>query len=101
MKTITATICLVIGLVFCVLTGCWLESKEPKPDNGFYKVDSQWKVSGSIENAQRFLKSLNNPRYDPGPIDNDPGPKFRKAYTNYCKDIKASRMFKKMQRERK
>lgn len=68
-------------------------------NNGFYEIDGEWKVSGSVENLQRFLKATGNPRYDPGPIDNDPGPKFRKAYTNYCNDQRASRMFKKMKGE--
>jgi len=36
---------------------------------------------------QQMLTDLNDQRYDPGPIDNVPGPQFRRAYLNYEYDF--------------
>ena len=58
---------------------------DPRMNIGFYLTDDGW--HGPVEIAQQFLKGTGNPRYDPGKIDDDPGPKFRKAYNNYKYDL--------------
>lgn len=45
----------------------------------------------SIMETQKRLKATGKPRYDPGPIDNIPGPRFMRALNNYTKDQYAKR----------
>ena len=40
----------------------------------------------SARQIQQSLKDLDNPRYDPGPIDGIPGPKMIKGWDNYTCD---------------
>ncbi len=45
----------------------------------------------SARQIQQSLKDLDNPRYDPGPIDGIPGPKMIKGWDNYICDQYAKR----------
>jgi hypothetical protein len=40
--------------------------------------------------VQQKLKALDNPRYDPGEVDGDPGQQTRQAWLNYVFDRKAA-----------
>ena len=45
----------------------------------------------SARQIQQSLKDLDNPRYDPGPIDGIPGPKMITGWDNYVCDQYAKR----------
>lgn len=45
----------------------------------------------SAREIQQRLKDLNDPRYDPGPIDGIPGPKMITGWDNLIKDRYAKR----------
>ena len=45
----------------------------------------------SARQIQQSLKDLDNPRYDPGPIDGIPGPKMISGWDNYIMDRYAKR----------
>ena len=45
----------------------------------------------SVNDIQRRLKALEDPRYDPGPIDGIPGPNTVSGWDNYTKDQHAKR----------
>ena len=45
----------------------------------------------SIMETQKRLKATGKPRYDPGPIDNIPGPRFMRALDAYICDQFAKR----------
>ena len=53
-------------------------------------------IIGQVERIQRALKATGIPRYDPCEIDDDPGPHFRRAYTNKKKDELYKKMISRM-----
>jgi len=82
---------IIIGLVFCIGTGCWLESKEP--DQAVVPVPTFIEV-------QQMLVDRG---YDIGTdgVDGVIGPNTIKGWDRAICDQEASRMFKKMAGARK
>ena len=49
----------------------------------------------TVLEIQHVLKTMGEPRYDPGKVDDDPGPSFRVAYNAYRFDLYAQVYFPK------
>jgi len=93
---------IIIGLVFCVLTGCWLESKEPEPARTMtvLEVEQEFNVELLVPTV-RELQGLANRRGAEIKEDNIWGKQTAGALEAVRIEQEASRMFKKMAGARK
>jgi len=78
-----------IGCIVLIAMYCIIKTQEQQI---IYVNDPNWIPSckeiwiPSCKEIQIWLKALNDPRYDPGPIDGIPGPKMRIGWDNYICD---------------
>lgn len=79
---------LIVGLIFVALVGqyCALQTKATSPT-----VVIHYEPIPSAREIQQRLKDLDDPRYDPGPIDGIPGPRMTTGWDNYICDRYAKR----------
>ena len=83
-------VCFCLFLTFA----CWVTWHLAKNDAlRKYPKFERIPLNRQVEQMQRALTNMGNERYDPCGIDNIPGPKFRRAYENYCNDQEAAKYF--------
>ena len=79
---------LIVCITVCALGIANSLSKRPK-EIYIYVPDPNY--IPSAREIQQRLKDLDDPRYDPGPIDGIPGPKMITGWDNLIKDRYAKR----------
>ncbi len=75
--------CVVLIAMYCIIQTQKQVKTIRVPDPNY--------IPSARQIQQQSLKDLDDPRYDPGPIDGIPGPKMIKGWDNYVCDQYAKR----------
>lgn len=81
---------LLVGIGCIVLVAMWCIIKTQEAKVVYIYVQDPNCIPSAREIQQR-LKDLDDPRYDPGPIDGIPGPKMTRGWDNLIMDRYAKR----------